>query len=447
MLIHQFTTFPFGGAGTAAIRHHRELRRQEIDSRMFVRSVGADNKPETLPQTVLRNDAIFECDFLDMPGTKPTGFFAAIQERRRRKRICHEYETHLATRSKELETFSQAELYHRTRLRAGQAPHILHLHWISFLIDYPTFFGSLPQWIPVVWTLHDVNPFTGGCHFPGQCERFRLGCGRCPSVPDNGPYDLTRRAMRTKSRSLAGRCIHVVSPSRWMDTIARQSPVWPHGTSFHVIPYGIDGHAFRPEHRELAQQRLGLPSQAALIGFGADDIGNPRKGFAVLLNAIRRVVVERPVELVIFGRTERTIPRQTFPIHQLGFLDGPGKLANAYSAVDVLVLPSLEDNLPQTGLEAMACGTPVVGSNVGGIPDFVLPGQTGLLARGGDPINLGRQIGILISNPKLQQRFSANARRLIQQEFELVRQVRRHIDLYADIIRQSDRGRGNSKVA
>jgi glycosyltransferase involved in cell wall biosynthesis len=171
------------------------------------------------------------------------------------------------------------------------------------------------------------------------------------------------------------------------------------------------------------------------LAFGAEDVQNPRKGFHSLLQALRMMPEDQPVECIVFGRGELPTDRSGLPVlHEMGFIDGPEHQSAIYSAADVFVLPSLEDNAPQTGLEAMACGTPVVAYESGGIPEFVMPGQTGLLAPVGNVAALARQIGDLASHDRLRQRLAAGARRLIESEYDVRKQVRKYIDLYATLV-------------
>ncbi len=425
MIVNQFNTFPYGGAGTAAVRHHLEMRLQGVDSRFFHRASldwhSAD--PSIRP-------ALFE----QPPETR--GFFDKRRARIRRRKIIRQHERHLASRTSSIELFSQPELLEPTRFDpGGQWGHVVHLHWVSFLIDFPSFFAAIPRSVPLVWTLHDMNPFTGGCHYNGGCRRFASGCGQCPAIDQPGRRDLSHDAIRTKQRALAERRLHVVTPSRWLRGIAQQSPVWPQGTQFQVIANGLDTNQFRPTEKPLARRKLGLPQNVPLIAFGAEDVENPRKGFHLLLHALRLLPAQHSIECLVFGRGRVTDARDGLPIfHEFGYVDQPERQALIYSAADVFVMPSLEDNAPQTGLEAMACGTPVVAFDAGGIPEFVMPGQTGLLAAVGNVSELARQIGDLTDHARLRQRLAAGSRKLIESEYDVRTQARKYIELYSSLI-------------
>ncbi len=429
MIVSQFSTFPYGGAGTAAVRHHLEMRRQGIDSRFFHRSG--------------LNWSSGDLSFREAPFEKavePGGFFAARREKNRRRRIVQQYEKHLRVRSAGLELFSQAELIEPTQIDPSKnLSSVIHLHWVPFLVDIPSFFASIPTSTPVVWTLHDMNPFTGGCHYSDGCGKFTTGCGHCPEIEQPSRRDVSFTAMRSKKLAFAEHRFHVVTPSRWLNRLAQQSPVWPTGTQFHTIANGLDTSLFRPIDKSAARKQLGLPQNVTLIAFGAEDVENPRKGFHSLLHSLRLLYNEKPIECIVFGRGRLPDQRDGLPnFHEFGFVDQPELQATIYAAADIYVLPSIEDNAPQTGLEAMACGTPVVAYEAGGIPEFVMPGQTGLLAAVGNVSALAKQISDLAEHDRLRQRLSAGARKLIESQFDVRKQARMYIDLYRAITAISD---------
>lgn len=421
MIVHQFSAFPYGGAGSAALRHHLELRQQGIDSRFHHRAeVEFASSHRSIGAMPIA------------PAIEPRGFWARRFERYRRRKIIRQYERHLTNRDPRFELFTQPEMLDKTSLTIrATGDTVLHLHWLSFLIDYPSFFRSIPADVPIVWTLHDMNAFTGGCHFSGSCTHFASGCGRCPQIVAASARDVSRDSFKTKKKALTERKIDVVAPSRWMMQLAAKSPIWPTGTEFHVIPYGFDLRLYRPIPKSVARRQLGLPQNVALIAFGADDLDNPRKGTSLLLRALRQMGSASGMECLVFGKGSLPSDRSGLPIvHEFGFVAKPEIQAAIYASADIFVLPSLEDNSPQTGLEAMACGTPVVAFESGGIPEFVHPGQTGLLVAVGNVADLARQLRDLIDHPRLRQRLSVGARRFIEREHDIRKQVRPYIDLY-----------------
>ncbi len=273
---------------------------------------------------------------------------------------------------------------------------IVHLHWVAKFIEYESFFRSLGPGQPVVWTLHDMNPFTGGCHFTDHCQRFVESCGDCPQLPRPAADDISHRFFEIKRRALAGVNLHVVAASRWMLEQAQRSPIFGSARSFHRIPYGLRLDLYRPVDRLRARAELNLPPEAFVFSFGAADVNNRRKGAALLLEALQCVAGRDDVRgLVLGGGILPEVSTPLPPLQSMGFVREVDRRVLIYSACDAFVLPSTEDNMPLTGLEAMAAGTPIVGFDAGGIPDFTRPGQTGLLAPPGDAGALGQQLRYL----------------------------------------------------
>lgn len=431
MRIAHFNTFPYGGAANAASRIHHPLVSTGVDSQFYF---GLNDKQ------VATDATSHQVSFPDpRPGFLGTAISGKIQ-RRRQRRIHRLYDRHLADRSIDGETFSMAELSEPTRLDwASLNADVAHLHWISFFADYPTFFNSIPASIPLVWTLHDMNAFTGGCHYAGGCQRFESGCGHCPQVLHGDKTDVSRSSFRAKRKSLKNRQCHVVAPCHWLLDQARLSPVWPRSTTFQVIHYGLDLDRWKPLDKQMAREKLGIESDAILVGFGAEDIHNHRKGFQHLLGALRTTQShsDHPskIEGLFFGSgtidQDSTLPA----MHHLGYVNQPERLQLIYSAADIFVVSSLEDNQPQTGLEAMACGTPVVGFRAGGIPEYVRDGTTGMTAPIGDEIQLARCMQQLADNRELRIQMGLNARRMMEEEFEFSRQTQRYIQLYQTLLR------------
>jgi glycosyltransferase involved in cell wall biosynthesis len=213
----------------------------------------------------------------------------------------------------------------------------------------------------------------------------------------------------------------------------------------------LDLQQFNPEERLKAREALGLNPAAILIGFGAADVQAPRKGLQHLLNALRRIKTSEsretesiaPIECVIFGSGER-IPCADLPkLHHFGFLDSPERQRLIYSAVDFVVVPSREDNQPQVGLEAMACGSPVVAFDSGGLSEYVLDGETGLLAPLGDEPALADRILKMAKSSELRHRLSSHSRRLIERHFDVRKQSERYLELYQSLVQTKTNALGS----
>jgi glycosyltransferase involved in cell wall biosynthesis len=313
---------------------------------------------------------------------------------------------------------------------------VVNLHWISRLVDYRAFFDGLPERLPVVWTLHDMNLFTGGCHYDRGCGAYRRRCGRCPQLGSEDEDDLSRQVWRRK-RDLFSRTprerLHLVTPSRWLAEEASASSLIDDRFPVSVIPYGLDTNAFAPRDRGFARQVLDLPREAKVVLFVAHSVENDRKGFGMLREALAGLTGEEGLVLLSLGKGEPAVPEGIEQRH-LGFVSDDRYLSVIYSAADVFVIPSRQDNLPATVLEAMACGTPVVGSDVGGIPEMVRPGETGYLAEDGDPDDLRDGILRVLRDPDGREALSRRCRERVLGEYGLERQARRYERLYRELL-------------
>lgn len=463
--ILHFNTFPYGGAAGAAMRIHRglcNLDDSELSSQFYYR---IDDRPESesvsdqhgaAKEAVNRAADIQQLD-LTSNSAKSKSIRYLVDKiffrKRRRQRLIRLHDRHLRDRCQSMETFSMAEQFDPTPLSWGQLQaDIVHLHWIAFMADYPSFFGSIPRQIPLVWTLHDMNPFTGGCHYANDCQKFESRCGDCPQLVAPHSTDASSWSWQAKQKALQGRTVAVVSPCDWLKEKAKKSQVWPRGTTFHTIRYGLNLELFRPIEKMEARRELGLAADSFLIAFGAEDVSNPRKGFEDLCQCLRQIQQRFPtvnqgslnaanqkrVEGLVFGSGELT-QETGIPLRKLGYLKGIQQLRQVYSAADVVVVPSVEDNQPQVALEAMACEKPVIGRDAGGVPEIVKDGQTGLLAS--DATGLANNLATLIQKPDLTCELGKQARGWMEQEFEIGRQSQKYLELYRRLIYRNSKNK------
>ena len=314
------------------------------------------------------------------------------------------------------------------------ASDIVNLHWVAGFIDFQEFFRRFPANLPVVWTLHDMNPFTGGCHFDGGCGKFVQACGACPQLSSSDEDDLSSRSLERKRKALAassGARIHLVTPSRWMQEQVKKSSLMSQLPCI-TIPNGLDTEVFKPRDQAAARQLLGIPRERLMILFLADWAGEKRKGFSLLVEALKSFNNDPRVHFLTVGREMPAGdlgPRVT----SIASVADDDKLSSMYSAADVFVLPSLQDNLPNTALEALACGVPIVAFDSGGVPEIVKAGETGRLVPVGDVNGLAAAIAALLENKEERLKMSELGRRSAVQNYGLEVQAKRYEALYSEL--------------
>jgi glycosyltransferase involved in cell wall biosynthesis len=260
---------------------------------------------------------------------------------------------------------------------------IIHLHWINKgFISLKGLSDILQSGKPVVWTCHDMWPFTGGCYHNRGCYNFKTGCGNCQYLKKPLADDLSARVFRRKQQIFSSEKLHFVTPSAWLAGQAALSPV-ANGKQVEVIYNGIDTALFQPADSGLARKHLGIPGDAKVIAFAAATLTNPKKGFAefqALVNLLHTSGVQK-LHVLLIGENKNNIPLD-FPVPHTftGYLTKESDMVKCYQAATLYVTTSHEENLPTTIMESMACGTPVAAFSVGGIPEMVEDGKNGCLA-------------------------------------------------------------------
>lgn len=337
------------------------------------------------------------------------------------------------------EKFTPATLPINTPMPTEQGvPDLIHMHWTSEMVDYASFFGSVPDNIPIIWTCHDMNPYTGGCHYTWGCNKFEHQCGACPQLATSKPHDAATKTQRDKANALRNKKIHMVGNSYWVEDEARKSTVFTNAASFQTIHYPIDTEVFTPLDKAEAKRILGIPTDALVVSFGAERFDNQRKGFALLLKALEIVYAQHPqLQCLVFGGGQGNNEHvQMPPMLYMGFVESGILQRIVYSASDVFVIPSQQEAFGQTALEAMSCATAVVGFDTGGIPDMIKPGKTGLLAENGNHEALATAIMHLLANPLERNAIATRAREYAVENFNKRRQGRLYHELYKKALGQ-----------
>lgn len=399
-----------GGAARAAYRLHRGVIEAGLDSQMLVmRKSGGDHTVKRLPGWKGKAYSIAAPLIDQLP-------LAAYPGRQRE----HVYHT-----GRGLDMV--------TRHVRAVKPDLIHLHWINGGFVSVATLARLER--PLIWTLHDMWPFTGGCHYSFDCDRYRRACGACPLLGSSRLHDSSYRTLARKQRLWQPLDLTVVTPSRWLADRARESALFA-DLRIEVIPNGIDLTQYYPIKKELARDLLKLPQHKRLVLFGAlNSTGDPRKGFSYLRQAMHHLSGSwrGKAEAVILG-ADRPIeaPDLGMESHYLGRLHDDLTLALAYSAADVFVAPSVQENLANTVMEALACGTPCVAFDIGGMRDMIEDRVSGYLAQPYDPEDLAAGIEWVLGDATRQRAFASQARARAEALFDLREIARRYIDLYHD---------------
>lgn len=310
-------------------------------------------------------------------------------------------------------------------------PDIVHLHWVCEGTMRIEDLAGIN--VPVVWSLTDMWPFTGGCHYDDNCGRYVNDCGSCPLLKSTKARDLSHRVWSRKRNVYKSLDLTVVGKSRWVAAAASESSLMREKKVV-VLPNPIDTAVFSPLEKSLAKKLLNLPLDKKFILFGANEAtDDPRKGFKELSAALQ-IIGSEDVELVIFGSNRpRKPPEFPFKSHYIGNLRDDLSLRILYSAAEVMVVPSLQENLSNAILESLACGTPVVSFNIGGNSDLVDHAQNGYLSAPLDVEDLAKGIIWVLNSPEYEGLCSA-AREKVLRLFDSRIVAARYISLYEEIL-------------
>jgi glycosyltransferase involved in cell wall biosynthesis len=364
MKVLLLSTYDIGqGAGRAAYRLYQGLRQAGIDAQILVHKKSADDSSVLSPTTPVE--------------------MAIAQTRARIDQFPLKFYP-----QREETYFSPQWLPDRLAKKIRDLnPDVINVHWTQAGFMQ---IESLAQFHkPIVWTLHDQWALTGGCHYTNGCDRYQRGCGQCPQLGSQTQKDLSHWIWQRKAKAWKNLDLTVVALSHWLADCVRKSPLLQH-YPLKIIPNGLDPKQYHPVDQAIAKDLLGLPSDKIIILFGAmQATSDRRKGFPILQEALTQLSQtewQDKLQILIFGASEpENAPDFGLPTQYLGQLHDHLSLRLVYSAADVFLAPSLEDNLPNTVLEALTCGTPCVAFNIGGMPDLIQHQKNGYLA---EPFNV-----------------------------------------------------------
>lgn len=390
-----------GGAARGAWSVHRQLKELDHRSRMLV---GRRLSDDVDVRSVKRNRAWRAADRV----------FGEVLDRLSLQYVCYPSSFGLA-----LDPW----------FRSADVVQLYNLHGSYFSF---TALPLLTRLRPTVWVLQDQWAMTGHVAYSLDCDRWRTGCGSCPYVAAYPRLrdDRTALLWRLKRSVYRRSRFTLVVPSRWLEALVRASPLLG-GFPVHRIPRGVDTGVFTAGSQTDARRRLDLPIDARIVLFSAWDLDEPRKGLELLVQAWRSLD-PRPL-LVLAGGGEAPHDEG---IRRLGRLEEDGLLADAYRAADVFAVPTIADVQTKTAPEALACGTPCVAFDDGGVTDVVRHLETGYQARFRDAADLARGLSLLLDDGELRSRLAAAGRKLVEAEYSARVEAQRFVELYRCLLEE-----------
>ena len=334
-----------------------------------------------------------------------------------------------------------------TNLPEFKEADVIHLHWINQgMLSLKDIRKILQSGKRVVWTMHDIWPATAICHLTMDCRHFETQCQNCRLLPGGGSSnDLSARIWKKKQDMLEGKRIKIVTCSQWLGSEAKKSALLSK-QYITTIPNPIDTHRYHPTDKKKARQTLGLPLDGHIILFASQRVTNPNKGMQYLIDACNLLANPTPNSqhltpnihvAILGGHAEEIANLLPFPTHALGYVNDEQRIVAAYNAADVFVLPSLSENLPNTIMEAMACGVPCVGFRVGGIPEMIDHQENGYVANFRDAADLAKGIHYVLDEAD-QAALSSNCLQKVAHNYSQQSVAKKYIEVYDKIFSYND---------
>ena len=317
-----------------------------------------------------------------------------------------------------------------TKLPEFQEADVIHLHWVNQgMLSLKGIQKILQSGKPVVWTMHDIWPATSLCHVTLGCQHFTSQCGNCRLLPGGGSsHDYSTRIWQRKKRMLADENIYFVACSHWLESEAKRSALLQ-GQKITSIPNPIDTRIYKKGDKQEARQRLGLPLEKKLILFASQRVTNVNKGMDYLIEACRQLQISDAAVVILGGHAEEMVSQLSLEAYPLGYVNEEQRIVDVYHAADVFVLPSLSENLPNTIMEAMACGVPCVGFKVGGIPEEIDHRRNGYVAEYRSAEDLARGIRWILTEADYEE-LCKNAVQKVVQNYSQQSVALKYLDVY-----------------
>ena len=405
--VNHFSSEIQGGTGVSAIRLQKSLTNKGINSELYSR---------------------FSYQEL------------VTMDRRYRSWLCKQLENYtIQHRWRKINSdrgiFIYPNWFYKTRINDFRHSDIINLHLIFRWIDIPSFLSSIPPNLPIVWSLHDMHPITGGCQHALECDQFFTHCSECPSLKYAELHDDSYKNFETKKKLYQQINLHFVGNSTWTTEQAQKSILGRYARSIRTIHLGIDHNDYQPIDSSIAKAALKVNSDDFAIAFACANLSDRNKNLSVLLEAISELAKNYSITLILFGAGQVPALNNQVTILNLGQLSSPQLQSLAYSAADIFVMPSKIESFGLTALESMACGTPVLAFRTGGIPDLVIHGETGWLAdEVGSAQSLYQGLQWMLQHPQERSHLGKAAREQVEREFTADLMANRYINLYQELI-------------
>ena len=395
-----------GGAAVAANRLMKALNNNGAKAKMLVR----DKETETLTVVPLPHSPRLRWHFL----WERLVIFCRLHFSRQ-----HLFEVDIANAG-----------YDITKLPEFQEADVIHLHWVNQgMLSLKGIQKILQSGKPVVWTMHDIWPATALCHVTLGCQHFTSQCGNCRLLPGGGSsHDYSTTIWQRKQRMLADENIYFVACSHWLESEAKRSALLK-GQKITSIPNPIDTRIYKRGNKQEARQRLGLPLDKKLILFASQRVTNVNKGMDYLIEACRQLQISDAAVVILGGHADEVVSQLSLEAYPLGYVNDEQRIVDVYHASDVFVLPSLSENLPNTIMEAMACGVPCVGFKVGGIPEEIDHRRNGYVAEYRSAEDLARGIRWILAEADYEE-LSKNAVQKVVQNYSQQSVALKYLDVY-----------------
>jgi len=397
-----------GGAARATYRLHKALLVQGVDSQMLVQSKSSDDWTVVSEEKKIRK---YFDKLRPVIDSLPTRFYK--------------------NRTKTLFSPSWFGFNNIVDKINKINPDVVHLHWICGGMIKIEDLVRIKA--PIVWSLHDNWAFTGGCHIKWECEKYKERCEACPRLGSKKKNDLSSRIYKRKKKIFDKMDnLTIIGLSKWVMNASKESSLLENKKHIN-LPNPIDTDIFKPFDKEKSRELWNLLKDKKLVLFGAmSATSDTNKGFKELSEALSKLDRE-DIEFVVFGNSEpKNPPKFGFKTHYLGSLADDVSLVTLYSAVDVMIVPSLQENLSNAIMESLSCGTPVVGFDVGGNGDMIEHKKTGYLAKPFDTSDLKDGIEWILNNEKYDE-LCQNARERVLKEFDSKVVAKKYIELYENL--------------